>query len=149
MDPSTNQPVANPNLPIAQPQPEARPSVAMPPVETPAQPNTETAPPAVETTPQPGAAAPVQAAQAQTPLVPAVTPPPAQSVHTGSVQGRALYDPSLVNMEAADEDLIEKEWVDKAEEIITNDEDNPYVEDQHQHDISRVYLKKRFNLDVS
>jgi hypothetical protein len=107
----------------------------------------EAAPSPVELTPQPGSVAPAQATVPPTQASP--TAPPAQTVHTGSTQGRALFDPNLASMDAADEDLIEKEWVDKAEEVITNDQDNPYVEDQHQHEMNKLYLKKRFNLDVS
>ena len=51
----------------------------------------------------------------------APTPPPAQVMHTGSVQGRALQTQDLANLSAGDDDLIEKEWVDTVENVIEAD----------------------------
>ncbi len=77
------------------------------------------------------------------------TPPPAQAVHTGSVQGRALQAQDLAQLSASDDDLIEKEWVDTVEDVIEKDEDDPAMEDIDHNTVSRAYQKQRFNLDVS
>ena len=48
-------------------------------------------------------------------------------------------------MEAADGDLIEKEWIDKAKAIVAQTQDDPFVQ---KNEISRVkaeYIQKRFN----
>ncbi|MFO0862847.1 MAG: hypothetical protein U0516_03950 [Candidatus Saccharibacteria bacterium] len=76
-------------------------------------------------------------------------PPPAQVVHTGSVQGRALQAQDLASLSASDDDLIEKEWVDTVDQVIEKDEDDPLTEDIDHNIVSRAYQKQRFNLDVS
>ena len=46
---------------------------------------------------------------------------------------------------AADEDLIEKEWVDKAKEIIQHTRDDPHARTQKVNELQRDYLQKRYN----
>ena len=46
---------------------------------------------------------------------------------------------------AADEDLIEKEWVDKAKEIIQHTRDDPHARSQRVNELQRDYLQKRYN----
>jgi hypothetical protein len=75
------------------------------------------------------------AAPAIVPLAPQVVVPPAdpqQAVPVGS---------PLV---AADEDLIEKEWVDKAKEIILHTRDDPHARTQKVNELQRDYLQKRY-----
>jgi len=45
---------------------------------------------------------------------------------------------------AADEDLIEKEWVDKAKEIIQHTKDDPHTRTQRVNELQRDYLQKRY-----
>lgn len=45
---------------------------------------------------------------------------------------------------AADEDLIEKEWVDKAKEIIEQTQGDPHARTQKVNELQRDYLKKRY-----
>ncbi len=45
---------------------------------------------------------------------------------------------------AADEDLIEKEWVDKAKEIIEQTKDDPHSRTQKVNELQRDYLQKRY-----
>lgn len=45
---------------------------------------------------------------------------------------------------AADEDLIEKEWVDKAKEIIDQTKDDPHARTQKVNELQRDYLQKRY-----
>ncbi len=58
-------------------------------------------------------------------------------------------DPSLAQLPAEDADVIEKVWVEKSDQIIETKKDDPRAEDEAQHNLSRAYLKKRFNLDVN
>ena len=46
---------------------------------------------------------------------------------------------------AADEDLIEKEWVDKAKEIIQQTKDDPHARTQKVNELQRDYMQKRYN----
>lgn len=45
---------------------------------------------------------------------------------------------------AADEDLIEKEWVDKAKEIIGQTQGDPHTRSQKVSELQRDYLQKRY-----
>lgn len=45
---------------------------------------------------------------------------------------------------AADEDLIEKEWVDKAKQIIEQTRDDPHARTQKVNELQRDYLQKRY-----
>lgn len=50
---------------------------------------------------------------------------------------------------ADDIDLIEKEWVEKAKEIVEKTRDNPYLQNKAISEIKADYIKKRYNKDVS
>lgn len=45
---------------------------------------------------------------------------------------------------ASDEDLIEKEWVDKAKEIIEQTKDDPHQRTKRVNELQRDYLQKRY-----
>lgn len=76
-------------------------------------------------------AAATVAAQPVIPQIPVQpTPPPSVSSNTPLV--------------AADEDLIEKEWVDKAKEIIEQTKDDPHTRTQKVNELQRDYLQKRY-----
>lgn len=49
---------------------------------------------------------------------------------------------------AADEELIEKEWVEKVKEIIEKTQSNPYQRQQELAKVKADYLKKRYNKEV-
>ncbi len=51
---------------------------------------------------------------------------------------------SATPLVAADEDLIEKEWVDKAKQIIEQTKDDPYARTQKVNELQRDYLQKRY-----
>lgn len=80
------------------------------------------------------ATATAMATAAAVPVVPPVpvapTPPPASGSATPLV--------------AADEDLIEKEWVDKAKEILEQTKDDPHARTQKVNELQRDYLQKRY-----
>jgi len=49
---------------------------------------------------------------------------------------------------AADEDVIEKEWVDKAKQIILETKDDPHARTNRVNELQRDYLKKRYGKDL-
>jgi len=49
---------------------------------------------------------------------------------------------------AGDEDVIEKEWVDKAKKIILETKDDPFERTNRVNELQRDYLKKRYNKDL-
>lgn len=87
------------------------------------------------------------------PIVPVVTPPPSASATPSAIPAsitpdKDQFESQLAQLPAEDNEVIEKVWVDKADEIVEKTKDDPYLEDEAQHSLSRAYLKKRFNLDV-
>ncbi len=83
-------------------------------------------------------AAAADAAASGIPILPPIVPliPAAQPVVTDS--------PAV----AADEDVIEKEWVDKAKKIIFQTKDDPFERTNKVNELQRDYLKKRYNKDL-
>ena len=104
----------------------SRPEVEQPTIERP-----PAAP--VETPPEPP----------QTPVPPVAVPPqpPAQVVLPPD-DTTTLYSPPSV---AADDDLIEKEWVEKLKKIISLTRDDPYERARVIAQLQADYLKKRYN----
>jgi len=49
---------------------------------------------------------------------------------------------------AADEDLIEKEWVDKAKKVIAETRDDPHKREQAVGKLQADYLKKRYGKEL-
>lgn len=49
---------------------------------------------------------------------------------------------------AADEDLIEKEWVDKAKKVIAETKHDPFLQEQAVSRLQADYLQKRYNKTV-
>lgn len=50
--------------------------------------------------------------------------------------------------EASDTDLIEKEWVDKAKEIVEHTQDDPYEQQKALSAMKTDYMKKRYNREL-
>ncbi len=65
--------------------------------------------------------------------------PPPQSQPQPAVQNAVN-----VPLVAADDDLIEKEWVDKAKDIIKQTSDDPYARTAQVGELQRSYLQKRY-----
>ena len=61
------------------------------------------------------------------------------------VEDTILVDSPLV---ASDDDLIEKEWVDKAKKIVKETQDNPYQRDNVVNKLKVDYLKKRYGREL-
>jgi len=49
---------------------------------------------------------------------------------------------------AADEDIIEKEWVDKAKKIILETKDDPYGRSARVNELQKDYLRKRYSKEL-
>lgn len=49
---------------------------------------------------------------------------------------------------AGDKDVIESEWVNRAEKIIKEDKNNPYKEEEDAEDLQIEYLEKRFKKQI-
>lgn len=84
----------------------------------------------------------------QTPSVtPATTLPiPVSASSTSSpALSTASDDTPLI---AADEDLIEKEWVDKAKKVIAETKDDPYLREQEVKKLQVEYVRKRYGREI-
>ncbi len=82
------------------------------------------------------------------PILPApviAAPEPAVSVPSDSTASTADDGMPLV---ASDEDLIEKEWVDKAKSIIVETKDDPYRREQEVGKLQVDYLRKRYGKEL-
>lgn len=79
-----------------------------------------------------------------TPPVTPVTVVPSAQVDDTSATGVMSDVPIL----AGDEDLIEKEWVDKAKRIIAATTNDPYIREQQINQLQREYLRKRYGKEL-
>lgn len=78
---------------------------------------------------------------AQTPVVPLPpTPLPQRATQTVS----DTSGPTI----AGDDDLIEKEWVDKAKKIIAETQNDPYRREQEVAKLQTDYLRKRYGKEL-
>lgn len=71
-----------------------------------------------------------------------VPPQPVSSAAT------AAQDDNSVPSVAADDDNIEKEWVDKAKNIIAETKSDPYLQEEKVSKLQADYLQKRYNKKV-
>src|SRR5690606_9677336 len=76
--------------------------------------------------------------------LPPVAPTPVVD-DAATVQPSVSDDTPLV---AADDDLIEKEWVDKAKQILSKTKDDPYQREQEISRLQQEYLKKRYGKEL-
>lgn len=81
------------------------------------------------------------ARQAALPVLPQPLPPVADDTTASAVAD----DTPLV---AGDEDLIEKEWVDRAKQIIEQTKDDPYRREQEVNKLQADYLRKRYGREL-
>lgn len=88
-----------------------------------------------------------QAARAAeaTPVLPPPIAPVASPVVDDTASAPVIDDtPVLAN----DDDLIEKEWVDRAKKIIVETKDDPYRREQEVAKLQADYLKKRYGKEL-
>lgn len=74
-----------------------------------------------------------------------VTTLPAPSTNARSDDNMLLFGVPDV---AADDDLIEKEWVDKAKQIVNQTKDDPHQREKGVTKLKVNYLKKRFGREL-
>jgi hypothetical protein len=70
---------------------------------------------------------------------------PTPQAAPASVQVQSKDSNPLV---ASDEDLIEKEWVDKAKKIVAQTKDDPYSQEKEVSRLQADYLKKRYGKEI-
>lgn len=88
----------------------------------------------------------VDPAAAMTPPPPAALPPidePSTAANTATPP-----PPSATPAIADDADLIEKEWVMKAKQIVEKTKDDPHRQNEEINKVKADYLKKRYNHDL-
>ena len=83
----------------------------------------------------------------QQPIAPPTTLPPVAPTAPVTSDNSTLpaADDSGTPLIAADEDLIEKEWVDKLKSIISLTKDDPYERAKVIAQLQADYLRKRYN----
>ena len=77
--------------------------------------------------------------------------PPLQQVAMPTVQppvDNATTSPVANPTAANDDDVIEKEWVDRAKQVILQTKDNPYAREKAIGELQRDYLSKRYGRQV-
>lgn len=80
---------------------------------------------------------------------PVVTPPPMPVVDPTAQASAPAAQPSDGNpLAAADEDLIEKEWVEKAKKLVAETRNDPYAQDQAVGRLQADYLQKRYGKTI-
>lgn len=79
------------------------------------------------------------------PVLPAI-PMPIAPVADDAVATTVASDDNPIT--AADDDLIEKEWVDKAKKIIEQTKDDPYKRELEIGNLQRDYIKKRYGREI-
>jgi hypothetical protein len=94
---------------------------------------------------QQGEAAPAAVNAAPILPTPIVAPSPLPVNDDGAVAQDAAENPLTAN----DDDLIEKEWVDKAKKIIAETRDDPHRREQEVGKLQADYLKKRYGKELS
>lgn len=80
-----------------------------------------------------------------------VLPPPVVSVAPVPTPNGSMAQPNTASdtpLVAADEDLIEKEWVDKAKKIVEETKDDPYKREQEVGKLQADYLRKRYGKEL-
>lgn len=77
-----------------------------------------------------------------TPTIPVVAVPPVAPpvANDGMVTQPVTNSPTVAN----DDDLIEKEWVDKAKRVLAETRDDPYRREQEVTRLQEDYLMKRY-----
>jgi hypothetical protein len=89
--------------------------------------------------PDPQASPAIPQAPTIMPVVPTPSTEPAAASATSVVQGPAV---------AEDVDVIEKEWVDKANAVVKANADDPHAEEEAVEELQVDYLKKRYDHTV-
>lgn len=89
----------------------------------------------------------VSAAEQQKAAPPPIAPMPMPTVSVPDPVS-APSDDSVGPTIAADDDLIEKEWVDKAKRIIAETQNDPYKREREIGKLQADYLRKRYGKEL-
>lgn len=68
--------------------------------------------------------------------------------HSSSSAGQLSVSDDVVNNVKDDGDLIEKEWVNKAKQIVENNRDDPYKQSEELNVVKADYMKQRYNRNI-
>jgi hypothetical protein len=126
-------------------QGETNPNIAPKPVEQSPQrapeqqPRVETR----ETKVGPGGGDPQSAPTQPVPTLPPIVPQVTDDTSAQAARGNG--NPAVAN----DDDLIEKEWVDKAKKIVSETKSDPYRQEQEVNKLQADYLKKRWGKEIN
>lgn len=82
------------------------------------------------------------------PVVQPATPIAVPAPPLPTALGAAVSDDSAGPTIANDDDLIEKEWVDKAKKIIAETQNDPYLREQQVTKLQSDYLRKRYGKEL-
>lgn len=85
------------------------------------------------------------------PLVAQPAPVPSSIPHVAPIlppQSLPIAAPTTTPLAADDNDLIEKEWVLKAKQIVAATHEDPYTQNKEISKFKADYLKKRYNKDL-
>ncbi len=77
-----------------------------------------------------------------------ISTPQQQPVQSNSTDDSTVVSSVSTPAIADDVDLIEKEWVEKAKEIVYKTKDNPYLQSKALSEVKADYIKKRYNKDI-
>jgi hypothetical protein len=72
------------------------------------------------------------------------TPPPLPSVGPTQATGTTPVTDDVNPVAASDDDLIEKEWVEKAKQVVAETRNDPHAQDLAVSKLQADYLKKRY-----
>ena len=79
--------------------------------------------------------------------VPLIPPTPSVTLQTNDAPASSpIADDNPLY--AKDEELIEKEWVDKAKKIVQETKSNPYQQEDKVSRLQADYIKKRYGKDI-
>jgi len=93
-----------------------------------------------------GEAAPVDS---QAPTIPIPTPLPiAPTADPSTVADDTTQLTTSLPSVANDDDLIEKEWVDKAKKVLAETKDDPYLREEEVSRLQADYLLKRYGREL-
>jgi hypothetical protein len=102
----------------------------------------------IEAAPERVASQELQFSSQGTPMLPQPTSPVTGATAPVVPVLRPLTSGDENPVTASDEEVIEKEWVDKAKKIITQTKDDPYKQEKEVSKLQADYLKKRYGKDI-
>lgn len=84
----------------------------------------------------------------ESPTAAATVSAPADPTASVNADAPAIAVGHTAALTAQDTDLIEKEWVQKAKEIVAKTHGDPYTQNKEINKMKADYIKKRYNKDI-